>query len=36
MATAKDAALWDAFREQWLSHPSEAAYQAALTERGDA
>lgn len=33
IATAKDPALWEAFREQWLSFPNEAAYQSALAER---
>lgn len=33
LATAKDPALWEAFRSRWLSHPSEADYQAALAAR---
>lgn len=33
LATAKDAELWDAFRAAWLSHASEADYQAALAAR---
>ena len=33
LATAKDPALWDAFRSEWLSFPSEADYQAALAAR---
>jgi glutaconate CoA-transferase subunit A len=39
LATAKDPALWEAFREAWLSFPDEAGYQAALAARpapGDA
>jgi len=39
LGTAKDAALWDGFRAEWLSFPSEAEYQAALAARpteGDA
>ena len=33
LATAKDDALWEEFRSQWLSFPDEAAYQAALSAR---
>jgi glutaconate CoA-transferase subunit A len=33
LATAKDQALWDAFRTEWLSFPTEADYQAALAAR---
>lgn len=33
LGTAKDPALWDAFRSDWLSLPTEAAYQAALVAR---
>ena len=33
LATAKDSELWEAFRAEWLSHPTEAAYQAALAAR---
>jgi glutaconate CoA-transferase, subunit A len=33
IATAKDPAVWQTFREQWLAFPTEAAYQAALAER---
>lgn len=33
LATAKDPALWDAFRSEWLSFPTEADYQAALAAR---
>jgi glutaconate CoA-transferase subunit A len=33
LATAKDPALWDAFRSEWLSLPTEAHYQAALAAR---
>jgi len=33
LATAKDPALWEAFRDQWLSLPTEADYQAALAAR---
>lgn len=33
LTTAKDPALWDAFRAEWLSFPTEAAYQAALAAR---
>lgn len=35
LATAKDPGQWDAFRAEWLSHPTEGAYQAALTDRPD-
>jgi glutaconate CoA-transferase subunit A len=33
LATAKDPEMWEAFRRQWLSFPSEAEYQAALAAR---
>ena len=33
LGTAKDPALWEAFRAEWLSHPTEAAYQAVLAAR---
>lgn len=33
LATAKDAERWTAFRDEWLSHPTEADYQAALAAR---
>ena len=33
IATAKDPAVWEAFRERWLAYPSEAVYQSALAER---
>ncbi|HEY4376225.1 MAG TPA: CoA-transferase [Acidimicrobiales bacterium] len=33
LASAKDPALWDAFRAEWLSFPTEAEYQAALVAR---
>jgi glutaconate CoA-transferase subunit A len=33
LGTAKDPALWDAFRSQWLSFGSEAEYQAAVAAR---
>ena len=33
LATAKDPALWERFHAQWLSLPTEAAYQAALAAR---
>lgn len=33
LATAKDPALWDEFRAQWLSFDDEAQYQAALAAR---
>ena len=33
LATAKDPELWEAFRAEWLSFPSEADYQAALAAR---
>ncbi len=33
LGTAKDAALWDAFRDEWLSFTDEAEYQAALAVR---
>lgn len=33
LSTAKDSDRWEAFRAEWLSHPSEAAYQAALASR---
>lgn len=33
LATAKDPALWDAFRAEWLSFPSETEYQASLAAR---
>ena len=33
LGTAKDQALWDAFRSDWLSFPTEADYQAALAAR---
>lgn len=33
LATAKDPELWAAFRERWLSLPTEADYQAALAAR---
>lgn len=33
LGTAKDPALWDAFRSQWLSFATEADYQAALAAR---
>jgi glutaconate CoA-transferase subunit A len=33
LATAKDPALWAAFRDEWLAHPTEADYQAALAAR---
>ena len=35
LGTAKDQALWDAFRSDWLSFPTEADYQAALAARPD-
>lgn len=33
LGTAKDPEKWEAFRREWLSHPSEADYQAALAAR---
>lgn len=33
LGTAKDTELWDTFRQDWLSFPSEAEYQAALAAR---
>ncbi len=33
LATAKDPELWEAFRADWLSFPTEADYQAALAAR---
>lgn len=33
LATAKDPARWESFADQWLSHPTEADYQAALSAR---
>ncbi|MCU1498610.1 MAG: coenzyme transferase [Acidimicrobiales bacterium] len=33
LGTAKDPALWDAFRSEWLSFATETEYQAALTAR---
>ena len=33
LGTAKDPELWNAFRSDWLSFPSEADYQAALAAR---
>ncbi len=33
LGTAKDPALWDAFRSDWLSFATEAEYQAALAAR---
>ena len=33
LGTAKDPALWDAFRSEWLSLATEADYQAALAAR---
>ena len=33
LGTAKDPALWDAFRSEWLSRATEADYQAALAAR---
>lgn len=35
LGTAKDPALWEAFRSDWLSFPTEADYQAALAARPD-
>ena len=31
LGTAKDPALWEQFRTEWLTLPTEAGYQAALT-----
>ncbi|CAN5791017.1 CoA transferase subunit A [soil metagenome] len=33
LATAKDPERWTAFRDEWLSHPTEADYQGALAPR---
>jgi glutaconate CoA-transferase, subunit A len=33
LGTAKDPDRWTAFRDEWLSHPTEADYQAALAAR---
>ena len=33
LGTAKDPALWDGFRSEWLSSATEADYQAALAAR---
>ena len=33
LATAKDPEQWEAFRQEWLSHPSEAEYQQAVHGR---
>ena len=33
LATAKDPALWEEFRDLWLRFPDEASYQAALAVR---
>ncbi|MFN8016625.1 MAG: CoA-transferase [Acidimicrobiales bacterium] len=33
LGTAKDPELWEAFRRDWLSFPTEAAYQAAIAAR---
>ena len=34
LATAKDPELWEAFRTEWLTLPTEADYQSALAARG--
>lgn len=33
LGTAKDPERWTAFHDEWLSHPTEADYQAALATR---
>lgn len=35
LATAKEPAQWEAFRDEWLRGPTEADYQVALAARSD-